>query len=191
MADRGHLLRNLREVAERVFPGVSIPPLPVEVTAPGEAACAAPQPNDRETRQDAEQRQRQQRRQAPTTKTKSIHAVASRLGIDGRSVLRYLGAPECPQPKRRGKRSSLLGHYRYYIVARLAEGCHNATELYRESVRRGYPIGITIVKDLVGTLRSRKRGEPVILHIRKRLRRWFNCPPEQLRGREHRFLNLG
>src|SRR5690606_2321374 len=80
-------------------------------------------------------------------KTKSIRAVAARLGMDRRTVRRYLHAPECPQPKPRGKRSSILDPYRDHILARWAEGCHNAAELYREIVRQGYPGSRTIVKD--------------------------------------------
>ena len=200
VADRWHLLRNLGDVAERVLGGISLPPIPVEETEPAGIMPSTPQPKDRETRKDAERRERQQRRQALYDevhklyeKTKSIRAVAAQLGIDRRTVRRYLDAPQCPQPKPRGKRSSILDPYRDYILARWAEGCHNAAELYREIVRQGYPGSRTIVKDFVAALRRRARGEPIIHHVRlgpKRLRRWFTCPPEELKPREHSFLEL-
>src|SRR5690606_38808754 len=114
-------------------------------------------------------------------------------GIDRRTVRKYLDAPQCPHPKPRGRRPSILDPYRDYILARWAEGCHNAAELYREIVRQGYPGSRTIVKDFVATLRRRARGEPVVRHVRlgpKRLRRWFSCPPDELGARERRCLEL-
>lgn len=199
VADRWHLLRNLGDVAERVLAGVSLPPIPVEETVTAGTASSTPQPKDRETRKDAERRERQQRRQALYDevhqlyeKTKSIRAVAARLGMDRRTVRRYLHAPECPQPKPRGKRSSILDPYRDHILARWAEGCHNAAELYREIVRQGYPGSRTIVKDFVATLRNRARGEPVIRHVHlgpKQLRRWFTRPQDELGEKERSFLN--
>src|SRR5690606_13706328 len=93
----------------------------------------------------------------------------------------------------RGRRPSILDPYRDYILARWAEGCHTAAELYREIVRQGYPGSRTIVKDFVATLRRRARGEPVVRHVRlgpKRLRRWFSCSPDELGARERRCLEL-
>src|SRR5690606_4086036 len=123
----------------------------------------------------------------------SIRAVAAQLGIDRRTVRRYLNASECPLPKPRGKRSSILDPYRAYILTRWREGCHNAAALYREIVGQGFQGGITIVKDFVKTLRSRSASEPVIRHVRlgpKRLRRWFAGPPEKLGDEERRLLGL-
>src|SRR5690606_9067182 len=123
----------------------------------------------------------------------SIRAVAAQLGIDRRTVRRYLNASECPLPKPRGKRSSILDPYRAYILTRWPEGCHNAAALYREIVGQGFQGGITIVKDFVKTLRSRSASEPVIRHVRlgpKRLRRWFAHPPEKLCDEERRLLGL-
>lgn len=54
VADRWHLLRNLGDVAERVLVGVSIPPLPVAATQPVEPVPTSPQPNNRQTRWNAE-----------------------------------------------------------------------------------------------------------------------------------------
>jgi len=200
VADRWHLLRNLGDVAERVLVGVSIPSIPVESAQPVENASASPQPSARETRREAERRQRHQRRQALYEqvhelyrKTHSIGAVAVQLGIDRRTVRRYLDAPECPLPKPRGKRTSILDPYRAYILARWQEGCHNAAALYREIVGQGYRGGITIVKDFVQTLRKRPAPEPVIRHVRlgpKRLRRWFARAPEKLGDEERRLLGL-
>ncbi|REJ35894.1 MAG: ISL3 family transposase [Bacillota bacterium] len=138
VADRWHLLRNLGDVAERVLVGVSIPPIPLEPAQPVEIVSASPQPSARETRREVERRQRHQRRQALYEqvhelyrKTHSICAVATQLGIDRRTVRRYLDAPECPLPKPRGKRTSILDPYRSYILARWQEGCHNAAALGR------------------------------------------------------------
>src|SRR5690606_21905496 len=105
-----------------VLVGVSIPPIPLEPAQPVEIVSASPQPSARETRREVERRQRHQRRQALYEqvhelyrKTHSICAVATQLGIDRRTVRRYLDAPECPLPKPRGKRTSILDPYRSYI----------------------------------------------------------------------------
>jgi len=200
VADRWHLLRNLGDVAERVLVGLSIPPIRVEKTEPLAKRPRTTELKDRETRKDAERRQRQQRRQALYDeihdlyeKTKSIRAVADRLGIDRRTVRKYLNAPECPQPKPRGGRPSILDPYRDYILARWAEGCRNAAQLYREIVERGYPGSRTIVKDFVATLRRGTPAERIVRRVRlgpRRLRRWFTCPPEKLDENERRFLDM-
>src|SRR5690606_12191840 len=90
---------NLGDVAERVLVGLSLPPIRVEQTEPAAKRPLATKPKERETRKDAERRQRQQRRQALYdeihdlyAKTKSIRAVADRLGIDRRTVRKYLNA---------------------------------------------------------------------------------------------------
>jgi len=200
VADRWHLLRNLGDVAERVLVGLFLPPIRVEKTEPLAKLPRTTELKDRETRKDAERRQRQQRRQALYDeihdlyeKTKSIRAVADRLGIDRRTVRKYLNAPECPQPKPRGGRPSILDPYRDYILARWAEGCHNAAQLYREIVQQGYPGSRTIVKDFVAALRRGTPAEPVVRRVRlgpRRLRRWFTCPPEKLDENERRFLDM-
>jgi len=83
-----------------------VAPIRVEKTEPLAKLPRTTELKDRETRKDAERRQRQQRRQALYDeihdlyeKAKSIRAVADRLGIDRRTVRKYLNAPECPQPK--------------------------------------------------------------------------------------------
>src|SRR5690606_32806063 len=200
VADRWHLLRNLGDVAERVLVGLSIPPIRVEKTEPLAKLPRTTELKDRETRKDAERRQRQQRRQALYAeihdlkeKTKPIRAAPDRLGIDRRTVRKYLNAPECPQPKPRGGRPSILDPYRDYILARWAEGCRNAAQLYREIVERGYPGSRTIVKDFVATLRRGTPAELIVRRVRlgpRRLRRWFTCPPEKLDENERRFLDM-
>lgn len=200
VADRWHLLRNLADVAERVLAGISLPPIPVEEPAPAAPASPTPRPKERETRRDVERRQRQQQRQAlydevheVYKKTKSIRAVAKGLGIDRRTVRRYLNAPECPQPKPRGKRPSILDPYHEYILARWAEGCRNAAALYREIAQQGYPGSRTTVRNFVATLRDRAPGEPVVRYVRlrpKQLRRWFTRPRDELGEKERDHLNL-
>src|SRR5690606_2868085 len=126
VADRWHLLRNQGDVAERVLVGLTIPPIHVEKTEPLAKQPRTTEPKERETRKDAERRHWQQRRQVLHDevhdlyeKTKSIRPVADRLGISRRIVRKYLNAPECPQPKPRGSRQSILNPYRDYILARL------------------------------------------------------------------------
>lgn len=95
-----------------------------------------PQADDRETRRDAEWRQvvYEEFHEFHET-TKSIRAVTARPGIDRRAVRKYLDVLQCPRPKPRGKRPSILD----YIIVRWGGGCRYAAELYREIARQGYP----------------------------------------------------
>src|SRR5690606_5442280 len=143
--------------------------------------------------------QSQQRRQerydvihALYTKTRSIHAVARELGLSRHTVRKYLRAPECPQPKPRAKRKSILDPYRDYLIRRWSEGCHNAAALYREITGLGYTGSQTIVKDFVATLRRRSHKELVVRYRRlpaAKLRKLFTQPPEKLSETERQWLD--
>src|SRR5690606_30192289 len=79
------------------------------------------------------------------------------------------------------------------------QGCHNAAQIYREIVRKGYPGSSGIVRLFVATLRSHtpsrtpshRPREPVVGYVcirPKQVRKWFTCPPDKLGEEERRLL---
>lgn len=78
--------------------------------------------------------------------------IAQHLSINPKTVRRYLQSPS-PQTKRH-RNGRLLDAFKPYILKRWNEGCHNATQLYREIQPQGYAGKITIVRDFVRQLRQ-------------------------------------
>jgi transposase len=66
----------------------------------------------------------------------SQQAIARHLGINRRTVRRYLGADQGLDP-RVGR--CLHEPYLPYLLQRWTEGCHNGTQLWREIRAQGYP----------------------------------------------------
>lgn len=82
----------------------------------------------------------------------SQKAIAQSLGLHPKTIRRYLLNPE-PR-NRRQKRSRLLDPYKPYIQQRWKEGCHNASQIFREIKKMGYPGETTIVREYVKRLRK-------------------------------------
>jgi transposase len=82
----------------------------------------------------------------------SQKAIAQSLGLHPKTIRRYLLNPD-PR-NRRKKRTRLLDPYKSYIQKRWKEGCHNASQIFREIKKMGYPGETTIVRDFVKRLRQ-------------------------------------
>ncbi len=153
VADRFHLLQNLREALEQVFTThhqaleavnaavrqqpVSLPdgtraiPVPPPPTPPAEEARAA---------------QRAARRQAVYDEVWTLHrqgwstvAIATQVGRSQRTCERYLQMPTWPGLQhRRHYGRSILNPYKAYILERWNAGCHTAIQLFHELQPRGY-----------------------------------------------------
>ena len=166
VADRWHLLKNLREAVERLFERHSsvvaeavkeISPSPVPsnaVTASTPAglqqavdpssdeppAGIAPESLRRHT-----QRVRRERRVERFEQVRERHQqghsarrIAQDLGLSRCTVRRYLRSGTCPDWGPGRPRSSQLDEHRDWIDARLAEGKENALDLHRRLTERGY-----------------------------------------------------
>jgi DNA-binding NarL/FixJ family response regulator len=166
VADRWHLLKNLREAVERVLErhsavievvlkttetptesahsaavpetGAAISPIAVcPLQPPGEPLLEWP-------RLDAEPSKRQKR----SDRFEKVHElrrrghsagrIARELGLSRRSVFRYLRRETCPVWGLGGSRRSRLDGYREWIDARLAEGFTNVADLHRQLSERGF-----------------------------------------------------
>lgn len=95
---------------------------------------------------------------------KSVRAIARMLDVSRNTVRRYLRGGGLPHYER-GARPSKLDQYKQYIAERVKAAAPEwipATVLLRELRTLGYPGGISILKDHLGTLRPVAKPEPLI-----------------------------
>jgi transposase len=141
VADRFHLLKNLRNVVSRVF------------RQHAEVLDLVPHPTDHlqrltNLRLDRESSKRRTREQTKDL-FDSIHAlsknglknaqVARELGIHRHTVEKYLAFKTPPERRHFTKKVSALAPYEDYILGRWKQGCRNATQIHREIAEQGYP----------------------------------------------------
>jgi transposase len=155
VADRFHLLCNLREMLERVvernrhrLQGIVVPTAvrgPACSTGPGEAA---PRPRQPAKRSLVEQATRCARYQGRLSLRQQVHAlrqegdsvlgISQRLNLNRSTVYRYLRQePESGAIRTRFVGSKLDPHLPY-LSQRWAAGCRNGNQLWRELRERGY-----------------------------------------------------
>ena len=154
LADRFHLLQNLREALDQVFIThsqaldavndlVHQQPVPLP-----DGALAIPVP-PHDSPLPAQQRaaQRQARRQALHAQVWALNrqgwtgaAIAQHVGLSLRTVQRDLRTATFAGRKRRSDAGdSLLNPYKPYLLERWNAGCYTAMRLFRELQQRGYP----------------------------------------------------
>ncbi len=170
VADRFHLLQNLREALDQVFltheqalEAVNTLMRQQPVLLP-EGAIAVPVPPPVETPTPAQQRagQRQARRQALHTQVWALHhqgwtapAIAQHVGLSLRTVQRDLRSATCAGRKRRSDRGdSILNPYKPYLLERWNAGCSTAMRLFRDLRQRGYAGGYGVVAASARRLRQ-------------------------------------
>jgi len=166
VADRWHLLKNLREAIERVFErhsavidaalkGVETPSEVARDSAGPETGAAVsavgpsyPQPSREPCPESPPLQAEQTKRQERAEKFEQVHEhhrrghsaarIARELGLSRRSVFRYLQRETCPAWGLGGSRRSRLEGYREWIDARLAEGLLNVAALHRQLTEWGF-----------------------------------------------------
>jgi transposase len=166
VADRWHLLKNLREAVEQVLErhsaainaalkALEAPPGPdrdptgpqtdtavpaAEPPPPGPPAEPIPE-SPRLQAKRAKRRELVERFERVHELHKRGHPaarIARELGLSRRSVFRYLRRATCPAWHLRGSRRSRLDGYREWIDARIAEGSVNVAALHRQLTERGF-----------------------------------------------------
>jgi transposase len=172
IADRWHLLRNgsdalrtvldqhpgdlraaARAVAQQLEPSAKLPvPDPV---APPEA--------ERPMRA-VERRAAQERRDARFAEAArlreqglSLKAIARTIGVERKTVRRWLRAGHAPTWRHADRGASILNPYRVYLEERWQSGNHNAAALWRDLKERGFPGQYTVVRDWAT---QRRRQDP-------------------------------
>jgi transposase len=166
VADRWHLLKNLREAVEQVLERHSAainaalkareaPPGPDrDPTAPqADAAVPAaesppPGPPVEPVPESPRLQAKRAKRRELVERFERVHElhqrghpaarIARELHLSRRSVFRYLRRETCPAWHLRGSRRSRLDGYREWIDARIAEGFVNAAALHRQLTGRGF-----------------------------------------------------
>jgi len=170
VADRFHLLQNLRETLDQVFltheqalEAVNTLMRQQPVLLP-EGAVAVPVPPPVETPTPAQQRaeHRQARRQARHTQVWALHhqgwtapAIAQHVGLSLRTVQRDLRSATFAGRTRRSDRGdSVLNPYKPYLLERWNAGCYTAMRLFRDLRQRGYAGGYGVVAAYARRLRQ-------------------------------------
>ena len=172
VADRWHLVDNLRVAAQQVLerhrtrlptvPGASAPDADVAAPRP-----ARPDRTPLGSYGRVSPRAERQRQTARTGRLErydrvtTLHArgwtmdrIARDVGISERTVNRWLAAGHFPERKRRAEARSLLATHRPYLDRRWAEGCHTVARLCRELREQGYTGSCTLVYGYAAFLRT-------------------------------------
>jgi transposase len=169
VADRFHLLQNLREALTQVFAthGQALEAVnallrqhPVPLS---DGAVAVPVP-PAETPRPAQQRtaQRQARRRTLHAQVWALHhdgwtarAIAQHVGLSLRTVHRDLrSATFAPRKRRSDRGDSLLKPYKPYVLQRWNAGCYTAMRLFRDLQQRGYTGSYALVAAYARRLRQ-------------------------------------
>lgn len=164
VADRFHLLKNLRDVVLRVFKQHR----EVLELVPTPSVHFQRLTNLRLDRKLAKERAREQAHKLFS----SVHALSKKgmknaqisrtLGIHRHSVEKYLACKTPPQRRRFTKKVSAIAPYEDYILKRWKEGCRNATRIHREIVEQGYPGAYQNVVRITRYLKEQEvLGEPL------------------------------
>ena len=159
VADRFHLLMNVRDVAERVLARHTTAIRDTlcaddEVNAPPDEARppdpVAQRPLDPTQQAVAGRREHRSRRHEETrqlhSQGQSIRAIARALHMSSKTVIRYLRTGRVPDWKPGRTAPSRLDVHREYIDRRVGEGCCNARTLHRELSALGYTGGYDQVR---------------------------------------------
>ena len=80
--------------------------------------------------------------------------IARTVGVTRRTVYRYLndGPPQRRRPTLRGRRR-VLEPWEPYLLARWAEGCHTATDLWKEIRAQGFAHSVSNVQRFCAQVR--------------------------------------
>ena len=162
VTDRFHLLKNLSEVVFKVFQQEyafihkqleqSFESVKLDEPQVEPVLQARPLTPAEERRKERMLRAQQYHQQGWTQKD-----IAHRLNLHPKTVRRYLhGASPPVRRERTGRR---LDRFKPYLLQRWNEGCHNATQLYREIQPKGFSGHETIVRNYIRHFR-RASGLP-------------------------------
>ena len=169
VADRFHLLQNLREALDQVFStyshvldAVNETMRPQPVPLPNGALAVPVPPHNIPLPAQQRAAQRQARRQALHTQVWTLHrqgwtapAIAQHVGMSLRTVQRDLRSATFAGRRRRSDRGdSVLNPYKPYLLERWNAGCYNAMRLFRDLRQRGYAGGYGVVAAYARRLRQ-------------------------------------
>lgn len=151
VADRWHLLQNLRQMLERLMNRL-YPQLKQLVTSGEDEPAAVAQAVRPRTRLRLDPKDKaaiaasRTRTQATYQQIQALHKqgyamrqIARQLGISRTTVHKYCAAETCPERAQRQATPSMLDAYLPYLAVRHQAGCEDAKQLWRELCEQGYP----------------------------------------------------
>ena len=165
IADRFHLVLNLSATMERVFEERSrelvLPPVEASTTESKSSAAktaapeaaAVPRPNASQLRR----QRRLERYEQVMALFRAGHSqaeISRQVGIERKTVRRWLRRGEFPERKPPLRRPPKVNEFAAYLEQRWNEGCHNATRLYQEIRAKGYAGKRAMVARLVSPWRK-------------------------------------
>jgi transposase len=181
VADRWHLLCNLREAVERLLDRKqsqlreAAKKVAPEAVAPGEPPRAVTAPElsapQQINRAERLRQARRQRRLERYERVKELHRrgvglreIARGLRISRRTVRRFVRAESFPERLAARPRTSRVARFADHVRRRWQEGCENVAELHREVRALGGRCSYATLRRQVGRLgclRSMKEGQAV------------------------------
>jgi transposase len=154
VADRWHLLKNLREALERLLDhhqrelrDITLPVVRREgdVGTAEKAGTSTRLPAKRSLRERAVRQGRRERRRARFEAVRamraegvSLAAIARHFGLSRTTVARYVQADAFPDWAAHPERPGILDPFEAHLRRRWDEGCHSGLELLREIQAQGY-----------------------------------------------------
>jgi transposase len=137
--DRGHVLRNVREVAERRLDRQrqQLRPLVVDEDAADVPRRRSAAEADRRHAVRPHMAERHAEIQRLAKAGERSAGTARRLRLTRTTVRRYL-ATSTPPERSSARQPSVLDQHEAYLRQRWAPGCHKALQLWRELCERGY-----------------------------------------------------
>jgi transposase len=160
VADRWHLLRNLRDALERL---VAHHPSVLELAADSDQQLPSTT-SVHPVRSRCDPMRRAQRVacyeavNALATQGRSQLSIAKELNLSRWTVRRYVQADSFPEIPRRRTRPGMLQPFESYLQQRWDEGCRNGLLLWRELQTRGFPGS----RKLVSAWVRHRRTEPAL-----------------------------
>jgi transposase len=177
VADRFHLIKNLRDAFARFLEGqtssIRDAAKQMQVSVRHEQDSQENKPTTA-TKEQVRKAQNRQRRQATYNQVRqlrrqgaSARSIAKQLGIHRSTVQKYLQADDFPERAIR-QYTSLANPFKGYLWARWQSGCSNASLLWREIVAHGFKGSYSSVRRLTARWR---RTQPMSGKIRSAPRR--------------------
>ena len=205
IADRFHLVQNLREALERVLDrqrgqlrGIHLPTLRSGADHNDPVPAVALRiPAHRTLNEVAGQQVRREQSRSRYNEVQrlqaqgySIRAIALSLHLSRSTVYHYLRSDSDPTEWRTGRQASELDRYLPYLADRWQAGCYNGVQLWREIRERGYSGSRKMVAVWVSQQRQAARvaGIPLPATTGRPARPHPPAPPRDVTPRQVSYL---
>jgi transposase len=155
VADRWHLLKNLREALQvelKHHRTVLCWTPTLEAGDPNSFALRSPSVERERQVNHARRVERHQQIMALREQRYSDHEIAQRLGISARTVKRWRAKSVIVERRHPTAHEPIIAPYADYLTRRWHEGCHSPTQLWREVQNQGFEGTLTTVRHAVERL---------------------------------------